>query len=93
MSASLFISSTPFDLALHRNKIADALSQAKSGSPALRVVLAAPETGLAERLRLVRQASAYVGVFGMVYGNVDAPPASRWCSSNTKRRWRRACRY
>jgi hypothetical protein len=72
MSASLFISSTPFDLALHRNKIADALSQAKSGSPALRVVLAAPETGLAERLRLVRQASAYVGVFGMVYGNVDA---------------------
>jgi hypothetical protein len=71
MSASLFISSTPFDLALHRNKIADALSQAKSGSPALRVVLAAPETGLAERLRMVRQASAYVGVFGMVYGNVD----------------------
>ncbi|MBC3926880.1 DUF4062 domain-containing protein [Undibacterium sp. CY21W] len=72
MSASLFISSTPFDLALHRNKIADALSKAKSGSPALRVVLAAPETGLAERLRLVRQAAAYVGVFGMVYGNVDA---------------------
>lgn len=71
MSASLYISSTPFDLALHRNKIAEALAQAKPGSPALRVVLAAPETGLAERLRLVRQASAYVGVFGMVYGNVD----------------------
>lgn len=72
MSASLFISSTPFDLALHRNKIAEAMSQGKPGSPALRVVLASPETGLAERLRMVRQAAAYVGVFGMVYGNVDA---------------------
>ncbi|WP_423680437.1 DUF4062 domain-containing protein [Undibacterium sp. WLHG33] len=71
MRASLYISSTPFDLALHRHKIAEALSQVQPGLPEFSVVQAEPETGLAERLRLVRQASAYVGVFGMVYGNVD----------------------
>ncbi|MBC3869566.1 DUF4062 domain-containing protein [Undibacterium oligocarboniphilum] len=72
MTQSVFVSSTPFDLALHRQTIMDALSQPQSGLPPLKVIMALPETALDERLRLVRNAMVYVVVLGMVRGNTEA---------------------
>lgn len=74
MTATIFVSSTPFDLALHRKKIADALTHKEAKRPAFVVASALPETSLEERLRLVRSAQVFIAVMGMVYGNVD--PAS-----------------
>ena len=71
MTATIFVSSTPFDLALHRKKIADALKRQDAQRPALTLLSALPETGLEERLRLIRSAQVYIGIFGMVYGNTD----------------------
>lgn len=71
MAQSVFISSTPFDLALHRKTIMDMLSQPQSGLPPLSVTMALPETALDERLRLVRNAMVYVVVLGMVRGNTE----------------------
>jgi len=71
MTATIFVSSTPFDLALHRKKIADAVAHKAGKRPALTVVGVLPETSLEERLRLVRSAQVFIAVIGMVYGNVD----------------------
>jgi len=71
MTATIFVSSTPFDLAQHRKKIADALVQTDAGKSAVSVVMALPDTTLEERFRQIRCAQVFIGIFGMVYGNTD----------------------
>ena len=63
---TVFLSSTPFDLAAHRKEIQETLNAA-----GIRPVLSFPDTPLAERLRQVRSAKVCVVVFGMMLGNID----------------------
>ncbi|MBC3862373.1 DUF4062 domain-containing protein [Undibacterium jejuense] len=71
MTATIFVSSTPFDLALHRKKIIDSCGQPGSARPDVTVVATLPETSVENRLHLVRAAKAYIGIFGMMFGDVD----------------------
>ena len=71
MTATIFVSSTPFDLALHRKKITESCGQPGSARPDVAVVATLPETSIENRLHLVRAAKAYIGIFGMVFGDVD----------------------
>ncbi|GGX47435.1 DUF4062 domain-containing protein [Undibacterium squillarum] len=63
---TVFLSSTPFDLAAHRKEIGDTLTGA-----GLQLALTFPDTPVAERLRLVRTSKVCIVVFGMTLGNVD----------------------
>ncbi|MEB0140483.1 MULTISPECIES: DUF4062 domain-containing protein [unclassified Undibacterium] len=72
MSANIFVSSTPFDLALHRKKIAAACALKDPARPDVTVLMALPETTLAARLQMVRNAKVYIGIFAMVCGDVDS---------------------
>ena len=71
MTATIFVSSTPFDLALHRKKMIDSCGQPGSARPDVTVVATLPETSVENRLHLVRAAKAYIGIFGMMFGDVD----------------------
>ncbi|MFZ6849297.1 DUF4062 domain-containing protein [Undibacterium sp. RuRC25W] len=71
MTATIFVSSTPFDLALHRQKIIESCGHAGAARPDVSVVATLPETSIENRLHLVRAAKAYIGIFGMVLGDVD----------------------
>ncbi|MFZ6862137.1 DUF4062 domain-containing protein [Undibacterium sp. Ji67W] len=71
MTATIFVSSTPFDLALHRKKIIDSCGQPGTARPDVTVVATLPETSVENRLHLVRAAKAYIGIFGMMFGDVD----------------------
>ncbi|MBR7780692.1 DUF4062 domain-containing protein [Undibacterium luofuense] len=63
---TVFLSSTPFDLAAHRKEIGDTLSAA-----GLHPALTFPDTPVSERLRLVRTSKVCIVIFGMMLGNVD----------------------
>lgn len=71
MTATIFVSSTPFDLALHRQKITESCGHAGTARPDVSVVATLPETSIENRLHLVRAARAYIGIFGMMLGDVD----------------------
>ena len=74
MSANIFVSSTPFDLALHRKKIAAACALKDPARPDVTVLMALPETTLAARLQMVRNAKVYS--FTNVAGRVAASASS-----------------
>ncbi|WP_339941615.1 DUF4062 domain-containing protein, partial [Undibacterium luofuense] len=63
---TVFLSSTPFDLAAHRKEIGDTLTGA-----GLQLALTFPDTPVSERLRLVRTSKVCIVIFGMMLGNVD----------------------
>jgi DNA-binding NarL/FixJ family response regulator len=72
MPPSLFISSTFSDLERHRSLVRDAVARLEFGSKAMELFGALPNTPKEECLRLVRSAQAYVGIFAMRYGHIDA---------------------
>lgn len=72
MTPSVFVSSTFVDLQGHRQLVFDAVGALELDSQAMEFFGALPETPKEECLRLVRSATAYVGVFAMRYGHVDA---------------------
>ena len=71
MTATIFVSSTPFDLALHRKKITESCGAPGTARPDVAVVATLPETSIENRLHLVRSAKAFIGIFGMVFGDID----------------------
>ena len=72
MSLSIFISSTFVDLESHRALVREAIAKLEHGSTAMELFGALPDSPREECLRLVRAADAYVGIFGMRYGSIDA---------------------
>jgi hypothetical protein len=71
MTTSVFVSSTFIDLTGHRQLVFEAVSALALNSHAMEFFGAMPDTPKEECLRLVRSATAYVGVFAMRYGKVD----------------------
>ncbi|MBR7777469.1 DUF4062 domain-containing protein [Undibacterium rugosum] len=69
---TVFVSSTPFDLAVHRKRLSEEFTREAAAYFGATLTSALPETPIEDRLRLVRSAKAYIGVFGMVFGDVDA---------------------
>jgi hypothetical protein len=69
---TVFVSSTPFDLAVHRKRLSEEFAREAAAYFGATLTSALPETPIEDRLRLVRSAKAYIGVFGMVFGDVDA---------------------
>lgn len=69
---TVFVSSTPFDLAVHRKRLSEEFAREAADYFGATLTSALPETPIEDRLRLVRSAKAYIGVFGMVFGDVDA---------------------
>lgn len=71
MRPSIFISSTFIDLEHHRRLVCNSIARLEYDSKVMETFGALPDTPKEECLRLVRSASAYIGIFGMRYGFVD----------------------
>lgn len=72
MPFSAFVSSTFVDLKTHRRLVCDALKKLEHHSEAMEFFGALPDTPKEECLQLVRTAGAYIGIFAMRYGSIDA---------------------
>lgn len=71
MPPSIFVSSTFTDLQRHRQLVREAIGRLEYDSKSMELFGALPDTPKEACLRLVRSASAYVGIFAMRYGFVD----------------------
>src|SRR5712691_9822519 len=71
-SLPVFVSSTFSDLQPYRTAVREALHRLEAVVRGMEYFGATPETPKEECLRIVRSCRAYVGIFAMRYGTVDA---------------------
>ena len=71
-SLTIFVGSTFVDLELHRKAVLHALQRLETVVRGMEHFGSLPGTPTAECLRMVRGCRAYVGIFAMRYGSIDA---------------------
>lgn len=72
MAGILYMSSTPFDLAAHRQVLAAQMADPANGFAAVELKMPSADDSVKQRKALVNGASVVVIVLGMVFGNIDA---------------------